>query len=458
MRWFVLLFLVAPLHAQIIEVNGGTSTLYEASGAAVTVHLPQSTAYLSAGISGGHFGVGFAESRQYHGWDTTLGDKTFSGSAGGAGVGIVVRGVSMSRHGLTLFAGGTGPSYSAPYYSAASTQHIGAGLFYEHKFRGLEFSSLSATVGSQRTSVESLGYHWRVLRLSGAGGVLQNSRYLNASLDFQPWRWTGMSAARTTYSFATVNSVGGSARIGPVTLHGSAFNSRHTTGEAFGASARLYFLEIRADRFVSPVATSTTFMVGERLGRHFSIDQFISESRGHYSVNFGGTYTSNRFAVSVGYQTFFMPLFVGRSPFQRALAVTLSFRLPHDTAVTLQTNVDPTGKLRYGAYGSTFEYASLLQNASQPQHKVIKGGFVIRGIVSDPEGLPVVGAAVMIGGQIAYSGATGAFLVRVKRDSPVPVTVALDQFAAPGEWEIVQSGTSATPGTDVKIIVSRRPH
>ena len=189
---------------------------------------------------------------------------------------------------------------------------------------------------------------------------MQSARYWNAGLDFQPAQWVGMTAARTSYCFATVNNVGAYASIGPLNFHGNAYESGQHSGESVGAAARVDFLDLRVDRFSGGRAT-TTGMVGERFGHHWTVDEFISESAGRYSADLGGGYSSNRLSFSAGQSVYWMPL-LGR--FQRALAVTISFHLPHDSAVTLANNVDPTGKLRFTAYGGSYLYGNLSNDSA----------------------------------------------------------------------------------------------
>jgi hypothetical protein len=482
-RILILFFLAVPVQAQVVELAGGSSTLYQSSGALATIHFPNSTMMVSAGTANGRLGLGFADAREFHGWDISVGDKQFSTADGGSALGIMVRGLSATRHSdtrpcplhpgrrggpifgvgapecwvrartLTIFAGGTGPSYAAPYFSSATTQHIGAGIFLQQEIsHGLKADFLAAVAGSKRSAVGALTYRWRILRLSGAGGVLENSRYWNASLDLQPAQWASFSAARTTYSFSTVNSASGSVLIGALNFHGSAFASGHTNGESFGAGARLGRFEMRGDIFRSRYGTNRTGMLGEKITRRFSITQFFSNAGGHTSVNVGGEYHSNQFALSVGYQTYFMPLQT-RQPFQRTLAVQISFRLPHDSSTTISTNLDPQGKIRYSVYGNTFAYGALGTN-EHPASR-IKGAFVIRGTVTDSSGAPVVGAAMAVGNQIVYSNSSGEFTARIRRNRPAFLRVSLDDFAAPGNWRVVDCPATAQPDQTTRIVVEK---
>jgi hypothetical protein len=443
------LLLAGTLHAQIIEVQGGASTLYNANGAGAVFHFNDSTATAGAGFVNGHFQYGFSDSFNRWGWDFTAGDHLFSFQAGGAGLGIAARGLSVTRKrknsSLTIFAGATGASFGTPFFQAATGQHFGAGISYQRAFGAFEISSIAVLAGNQRTAVQSVRYHWKAFHVTGAGGVLQNSRYLNGQLDFQQ-RWAGFEIARTAYQFATVNSAGGFFLAGPIQFRASAFSSNGATGETAGATARISFIELRADVFKSRAGLNTTATISERIGRRWRFDESISESQGRYNVSPGFSFVSNRLTASVGYQTFWMPLL---GQFQQAISAQISFHLPHDSAATIATALNPNGHLTYAAYGSTWIQGKLSgPNSERTQSSAMNSKFVVRGIVLDANGAPVAGAAVSVGGQISYSDSAGEWLVRCNRARPALVSLAVGEFSAPGEWRAADSPQTITPAPE----------
>ena len=384
MKRLALFLLLAPAcFAQTVEIAGGSSSLLQASGASATVHFPDSSASFSAGEAYGRMGFSGDYSRSLKGWDVSVGDRPFNALAGSGAVAFGVRGLSATRHieggrcngpvraargpiygagapcwvrpsTLTVFVGATGPTYAAPFFVAGSNQHFGAGLFYRTEIvHGMESATLVTLAGPQRTALQSLTYQNAMLKLQGTGGVLTNVRYWNYSFDLHPVRLVDFNASRTTYYFATVNSAGASMQAGPLNVHGAMFESATARGQSYGAGLRASIFELRADAFKARTGTVKNFMLGERITRKLTLQQF-TDGR---SFNLGGTFTSNYFALSVSQAEYFMPLNPAR-PFQRALALQLSFRVPHDTATTIATNLDPTGHLRYGAYASSFVYGS----------------------------------------------------------------------------------------------------
>ena len=86
------------------------------------------------------------------------------------------------------------------------------------------------------------------------------------------------------------------------------------------------------------------------------------------------------------------------------------------------------------------------------QHAGSFGRYEITGTVTDEAGQPVPGAAVQIGKTLVYTNQSGQFSIGVKAAKPQPIKIPLDQFAAPGSWQVIDAPTVATP--DVPIIVT----
>jgi hypothetical protein len=100
----VLLAVAFPAAAQVVQVNGGDSTLFNATGAGATLYTPHGETQLGAGLLNGHFNVGFAERFREDDWDVALGDSTFNANVGNSGIFTSVRGITISRKDVTLWA------------------------------------------------------------------------------------------------------------------------------------------------------------------------------------------------------------------------------------------------------------------------------------------------------------------------------------------------------------------
>lgn len=114
----------------------------------------------------------------------------------------------------------------------------------------------------------------------------------------------------------------------------------------------------------------------------------------------------------------------------------------------------PDGRWRYGFDGGTFIGSGLGGQCQTSGYHA--GRYLIEGTVMDDVGFPVAGAAIRLGNFVVFSDSTGKFWLRVKKDHAVPVAVLPNEFAAPGNWELVAAPPLATPGALVRITVTRR--
>jgi hypothetical protein len=211
-------------------------------------------------------------------------------------------------------------------------------------------------------------------------------------------------------------------------------------------------------------STSNTFttLVREQLTQKLAVTQNFIRSNGQNTVAFGGEYVANRFNVSVGYQTVYVP-FNPINPFQQALNFNAKVNLPHNLQLTAGSFVDPQGKVRYTVGIGTYLYrlAGMVGPGATPQTFRFPK-YVVEGIVVDGSDQPLEGAAIKIDGKEGYSDGDGRFMIRLDKPGPFPVTVVLDEFTAPGMWEVVEApasagGQSESDVTPIKIVVRRVP-
>jgi len=74
--------------------------------------------------------------------------------------------------------------------------------------------------------------------------------------------------------------------------------------------------------------------------------------------------------------------------------------------------------------------------------------YTILGMVKDDQGVPVEGAALHIGREIAYSDSSGHFQVRFSKRGPFAVSVVPDEFMTNALYEVVSAPTEATAQPD----------
>jgi hypothetical protein len=187
--------------------------------------------------------------------------------------------------------------------------------------------------------------------------------------------------------------------------------------------------------------------------------QLITRSNGQTSFAVGGDLLTNRFKFRADYQNVYLPYRPDR-PFQQALALNVAMRVSGPLQVTGATNVAPDGRLRYTFGISTYLYRErgMWQSSSPDSFSFPK--YVVMGVVHDPEGAPVEGAAIHIGTQVVYSNDNGEFLLRFRKQSEVALSVAVDEFLVAGNFEVVKAPSSVRPSTEdqsqtLEILVRR---
>jgi hypothetical protein len=120
----------------------------------------------------------------------------------------------------------------------------------------------------------------------------------------------------------TSNSVGVFGQGGPFNANASAFESRGVVGVTGGVGARIMFFELRGQVFDARGQKTISSSITARLSRHFAVSQYVNTSNGKPTYSAGGTYTSNRFAISVSQSSYF-----SARGFTQSLGVTISLHV-----------------------------------------------------------------------------------------------------------------------------------
>ena len=182
--------------------------------------------------------------------------------------------------------------------------------------------------------------------------------------------------------------------------------------------------------------------VRENFSSRFSLLQLISRTDGQTTISYGGDFTSNRLMARVDYQNVYLP-FRPDHPFEQALALNASLRVTGPWQVTAASNVAPDGHLRYSFGVSTYLYRlnGMITNNSADSFSIPK--YLIQGVVKDDQGLPVEGAALHIGRQVAYTDSEGHFMARFSKRATFLMSVAPEEFINNGTYEVVSAPTQA---------------
>jgi hypothetical protein len=285
--------------------------------------------------------------------------------------------------------------------------------------------------------------HQNLLQPVTLGGAMQQATVNQLSADFHVERFYFGSGLFSSSSFGL--------RTQGTNLY---------VGRRFGRR-----LEINENWFQSksegkPSSTILSGTIRENLSSRLSLLQLISRTNGQTTFAFGGDFTSNRLMLQADYQNLYLP-FRPDHPFEQALALNASVRIIGPMQITAASNVDPTGHVRYTFGMSTYVYRmNGMMSGHSETFSIAK--FLVQGVVKDEQGNPVEGAALHIGKEVVYSDSTGAFLVRMGKHGPFPLSVVPDVFITNGVYETVSAPSTVRAETDdaavnLEIVIRRVP-
>jgi hypothetical protein len=454
--------LAAPLfaHAQVVQLEGGASTLSESSGATVFAYFPNKILEIGAGTVNGTPAIDLAVRQPWHGWDLSLGVEPFGAVVGSTGLFTSVLGVTLSRTSqtskLVLFAGDVQPLLASTFFHGTPFRlRGGAGAFYKRKVKALTFTSLGVASGKQLTLLGDVDFHCPNFDAGAGGGWLSGKSTLQARSTYHASLGERLNvAASANYlrmdgvTFETVMAAAGYGGLG---VYASKILGNRS-GETYGASLRLGMFDLGANYLGFKESTSLGTSLGERIGRHLILREFANRSQGRWNESLGGGFTSNRVSVDVNQSVYFTPY--GNVPLQRAMTVTMHLVTPwKSSSVNLASGVDPSGKIRYEVGGGMF-IGSGIGGPNRVNSFQNTGKFLISGTVVDGDSQPVAGAAIKLGKDLVFSDSTGQFFLRVKRgDRAVPLAVIPEEFTAPGQWVVVSAPKEIVSGTSCNIVV-----
>ncbi len=459
----LILLLLFPIlsGAQVVQLTGGSSTLYESSGAMGTIYLPNFNLELGGGIVNGVPAFQAAMVRPWRGWDLALGSDSFSATVGSTGLSTGVMGVTLSRgdanQKLTLFAGDVQSLLGSSFFHGTPFRlRGGAGGYYRLRFKSLTLATLATASGKELTALGDVSFHQEHLDAGAGGGWFMGKSMLEA-------RSTGHTSLGGRLNLAasanflrlqgtTFETVMASAGMGGLSIYASKILGSRS-GETYGANLRLGVFDLGANLMSFKGNSSLGMSLGERLGRHLILREYATRSQGRWSESLGGGFITNRFSVDVAQAVYFVP--EGNAPLQRSMTVTVHLVTPwKSSTVNLASGVDPSGKIRYGVDGGMF-LGSGLGGPGRTVTYQNTGKFRISGTVVDERGQAVSGAAIRLGKDIVFTDNTGTFFLRVKHNAAVSLAVVPSEFTAPGLWMVVGAPEQAAPGEKVKIIVRR---
>lgn len=184
--------LPASLFGQALELNGGTSTLYQAGGGSIVVHAPSYDLTLGAGTIDGQIFEGAQLIKATSKAKYILGDDRISfilpTDIFDSSHFLFARGVGMSttraKTDILVFAGATVTDYNSPLFDGAKIDDPAGILFLKKELNPRWQLSSDTIISKQQTQIEAV--QWSPLpklNLALAAGIGANQPYAAASVN-----------------------------------------------------------------------------------------------------------------------------------------------------------------------------------------------------------------------------------------------------------------------------------
>jgi len=181
-------------HAQVFQVEGGSSTLFQASGGSLQVRTPDTEAAVGLGFLDGEFRSGGLYRHKWGDLTFTLGDDPIpvrlptdlfdtSHYFFGRGASVALK---RQRTRIFAFAGFTSNGISAPFFPGGNFGMRTGAIFFDREIsKKLHFSSRNI-FSTRQTSIS--GLEWlpnAALKLNTAAGIGANSGYFASGISIE---------------------------------------------------------------------------------------------------------------------------------------------------------------------------------------------------------------------------------------------------------------------------------
>jgi len=185
-----------PAAAQVFEMTGGGSSLFQGEGGSLHVYGNSYSARFDLGVLDGSPRVGFLLEAPIRGFSWGLGDQTFSFTLPTdlfTPAFLYGRGVSALRKDATsslfMFAGATSRQFFVPFLSAANIDTPVGVLFYERQLAPRVRFFSQNVISGQQTSIQSLQWKFDKGTTLGIGAGIGGNQYYAASSISLDRRW-----------------------------------------------------------------------------------------------------------------------------------------------------------------------------------------------------------------------------------------------------------------------------
>jgi hypothetical protein len=425
----------------------------------------------------------------------------------GRGIGVQR---SYEKNSFRAFLGATSSTFGTPFFlTAKADKPLGVLFFQRQLTQKLRFVSRNAA-SSRQTSIQGFEHQpnaW--LKTSVAAGIGSNqgyfatglaaekerfslrTAYISAGTNFQRIRLSmpqssELEKENITFTYhpskyfsttashqhilqpessgalptrASVDEFFSNFNIAHLSFGGGVVDSRiktnSTLGLAFYTSRRITNrIDLTGNFFQSRPNNATpsntiTGTLRETLTNRLSLSQLIVRSNGQTTAGFGGEFASNWFSARLDYQTVYVPLRLDK-PFQQALSLNARAQISSTLAISAASYVAPDGRVRYTFSFTNYLYRYKGLGGGGPVERYSFPKCVVQGMVLDESNAPIEGAALHINGEVAYSDASGNFMVRLSKRGPHTFKVALDEFITAGTFEVISA--------PAKVVASPEDH
>jgi hypothetical protein len=259
--------LAGVCRAQVLEINGGASSLYQTQGGSIILHGPAYETELGGGVIAGKFVAGGRLA--YKDRSTTysagveeirfdLPTDLFNTDHRLLGVGIGLKSVSSTRT-LELFAGGTSQRFDTPLFSGVRADQPAAAFMLRKSITTRIIYTSQVLAANPSTVLQAVEWKPRVwLALAAAGGAGGTSRYEAFSVNLQRSR-VDLKAAYVDEG-ANFQRVGAEPTISTETVHENlqftVRSSAHNPRVTFSGGRQNYMVPANS---IAPATTATGF-------------------------------------------------------------------------------------------------------------------------------------------------------------------------------------------------------
>jgi hypothetical protein len=195
---------VIPASAQVIQIEGGSSSLLDAHGGSLELHAGDSTGRFDLGFLN-QPEVGFSYTKPHHGWDWSAGDQiipfVLPTDLFNRSYYFMARGLSLAKRTDTdrmlFYAGTASLGFRTLFLNVARSQQGVELVFFEHQISPTKRFYSYNLISSRQTSLQ--GFEWMLrkdVKLATTAGIGANQSYAAGSLEYEH-DWLSVQAGYT---------------------------------------------------------------------------------------------------------------------------------------------------------------------------------------------------------------------------------------------------------------------